>query len=246
MVRLPDEPCLIDTAARTRAYYAGWLGLSDFPAASGCVYFAGRNEPPRGYADRVDVFALSLREGGAHVGYGDAARAGIAALDLTRPLPEALYAAFGKRPGHAVKYEFCALPAIQSRACLLTADDFPAWHAFYRALFSGDDGWMAEYYEDLAASGMAYGVFVDGWIVSATDLPSMPHMADRVREIGINTLPAHRGRGYAREACAGTLRAMLARGICPTWSARADNIASRRLAEGLGFQEFGDAYLLTL
>ncbi|MGI6238298.1 MAG: hypothetical protein ACOYI5_01545 [Christensenellales bacterium] len=47
-------------------------------------------------------------------------------------------------------------------------------------------------------------------------------------------------------SCAGTLRAMLARGICPTWSARADNIASRRLAEGVGFREFGDAYRLTL
>jgi hypothetical protein len=40
-------------------------------------------------------------------------------------------------------------------------------------------------------------------------------------------------------ACAGTLRAMLARGICPTWSARADNTAPRRLVKDVGFGNLG-------
>lgn len=147
-----------------------------------------------------------------------------------------------------VKYEFCALPACATRARALREEDDPAWRAFFRALHAGadDDGWMREYFCEMAESGLAFGVFEAGALACATDLPGMPYLAGRVREIGIATLPEFRGRGFARDACVSAAREMIARGICPLWSAGAENSASRRLAESVGFLEFADAYALTL
>ncbi len=54
-------------------------------------------------------------------------------------------------------------------------------------------------------------------------------------EIGIETVPAFRRRGLARVACAAFLADLVARGLVPVWSCRADNAGSLRLAESLGF-----------
>lgn len=236
----------MDFEKLTRAYYARWLGLSDFPDGDCAVYCAARNEPPEGYGERFDVYALALRSGGRYVAYGDRARVGIARLDMKRPWPEALEAAFGKRPKHNVKFEFRALPDMKTRARALRAADYPAWRTFFLTLFPGDDSWLKEYFDGMAETGLAFGVFEGGFLVCATDLPGMPYMGKSVREIGINTLPDHRRKGYARDACVSTARAMIEKGICPMWSAGAWNAASRGLAEAVGFREFADAYSVGL
>lgn len=246
MVRLSDGLCPIDFEERTRAYYARWLGRTEFPAENAVIYDAARNKPPYGYADYFDIYALRLRAGGQYVAYGDRAKAGIDRIDPNESLPEALEAAYGKRPTHHIKYALCTLPAGKTRARVLSASDFPAWRAFFLALFPGDDSWLQGYYDDMTATGMACGVFEDDKLACATDLPDMPHMAQSVREIGVNTLPAYRRKGDARDACVSTVRAMLNKRICPLWSTGADNTASRRCAEAVGFQEFADVYTISL
>ena len=90
------------------------------------------------------------------------------------------------------------------------------------------------------------GVFMDGLLVSCTDMPIMPYMQESIREIGINTLAAYRGRGCAKAACLQCIHEVLSRGKCPIWSAEAENTASLRLAESVGFVRLGDSYSISL
>ena len=55
-------------------------------------------------------------------------------------------------------------------------------------------------------------------------------------DISIDTVPAHRRRGYAGLCVAFMIRHMRARGKQPVWCAAEENPASWRLARGLGFE----------
>jgi RimJ/RimL family protein N-acetyltransferase len=84
----------------------------------------------------------------------------------------------------------------------------------------------------LAASGYAYGAFVDGQLASVA---CSFGLADGFEDIGVITEPAFRGRGLS-PACAAALCADIrARGRLPSWSTSPDNAASLRVAEKLGF-----------
>lgn len=54
-------------------------------------------------------------------------------------------------------------------------------------------------------------------------------------ELGIETRPQWRGRGFAAIACHALIEHALSRSLEPAWSCRLGNIASCRLAESLGF-----------
>ena len=51
----------------------------------------------------------------------------------------------------------------------------------------------------------------------------------------METMPEHRGKGYALAAAVAVIHAALAAGLTPVWSCRQENVASVRLAESLGF-----------
>lgn len=127
-----------------------------------------------------------------------------------------------------------------SAARLLTADDFPAYRAFHWTLRPGGDDWLWDYYKAFTAKGFCHGVFVENKLVAAVDAPDMPFMADAVAELGVNTVPAHRNRGYAKAACIATARAMANRGLTPMWSCAQGNEASFRLALSVGFRPLAE------
>ena len=87
---------------------------------------------------------------------------------------------------------------------------------------------------------------VDIIALSSLLTTSMPYMADKVQEIGINTLPVYRGQGYASAACSVSAQNIVAGGRCPQWSCREDNMASFRLAVKVGFVKFADVLTVTL
>ncbi len=93
---------------------------------------------------------------------------------------------------------------------------------------------------------MCIGIYRDGGIVSCTDAPDMPYMGEQVQEIGINTLREYRGNGYAAMACSKCLQEMAAHHKIPLWSTAADNLASRRLAQKIGFAEYAEVISVTL
>lgn len=84
-----------------------------------------------------------------------------------------------------------------------------------------------------AASGTAWGAFVDGRLVSVA---VSFFVGDRYEDLGVVTEPGFRGRGLS-SACAGALlKDILQRGRLGSWSTSPDNLASLRVAEKIGFR----------
>jgi GNAT superfamily N-acetyltransferase len=84
----------------------------------------------------------------------------------------------------------------------------------------------------LAASGVAFGWFDDGRLLSVA---CAFYVGRRFEDVGVVTEPAHRGRGLSTACAAAVLRDVRARGRRPTWTTSPDNTGSRRVAEHLGF-----------
>ena len=238
-------------------YYSRWLG-SDENILSGArrgptlLQSPERDRTLSGYGTVYDVWALET-ESGVFISHSGrvkeaAERAERFILDGVAP-GQALQCVCGAKPAHSVKYYYAGDGGdLSSPARPLTGDDYPAFERFFLTVcpLEGDVSWLREYFDDMAAQGLCCGVFADGLLVSCTDAPTMPFMEDLVQEIGINTLPGYRGRGYAKAACRRCVREILARGKCPVWSTGASNVASQRLATSVGFIKLGDAWSLSL
>ncbi len=78
-------------------------------------------------------------------------------------------------------------------------------------------------------------------VVISGRLLSLAHSSRRTREaceLGIDTLPEARRRGYARAATILWTRAVIQEGLVPLYSALAENTASLRLAAAVGYRVF--------
>jgi GNAT superfamily N-acetyltransferase len=84
----------------------------------------------------------------------------------------------------------------------------------------------------LAASGYAWGAFVDGGLAA---LACTFYVGERYEEIGVVTEPAFRGQGLSGACAAALCQDIQARGRLACWNTSPDNIASIRVAEKLGF-----------
>lgn len=76
----------------------------------------------------------------------------------------------------------------------------------------------------------------EGEIVAVADTAAL---TDRFGEVGVETLEAHRGRGLATAAASLVCRELQRAGRTPRWSTGEHNLASRRVAQKLGFAEHG-------
>ena len=59
---------------------------------------------------------------------------------------------------------------------------------------------------------------------------------DRQLEIGIETIPTYRGKGFAQYVCAALIEFCLNNDFEPVWACRLENIGSYKLAQILGFE----------
>jgi GNAT superfamily N-acetyltransferase len=91
------------------------------------------------------------------------------------------------------------------------------------------------------ADGIAYGVFQAAQMVSASSAPRVAHMNDRVEEVGVDTHPDYRRRGYGASVVSHMTEAILGLGRTPVYRTGADNVASRRLVESCGYIKFADS-----
>jgi hypothetical protein len=73
----------------------------------------------------------------------------------------------------------------------------------------------------------------------AVSLCSSVRVTTRAHEAGVETAPAHRGRGYAVEAVTAWARAVRASSATPLYSTSWTNEASRAVARKLGLIQFG-------
>ena len=83
-----------------------------------------------------------------------------------------------------------------------------------------------------ATSGMAWGAFVDGRLVSVA---LSFFVGERYEELGVVTEPAYRGQGISAAVAGQLAWDIRARGRIPSWTTSTDNAASQRVAEKIGF-----------
>lgn len=95
----------------------------------------------------------------------------------------------------------------------------------------------------LAASGYAWGAFAGARLAAVANTF---FVGDHYEEVGVVTEPAFRGRGLS-VACSGRLcDDIRTRGRIPSWTTSPDNLASRRVAEKLGFTFVRDDVLYVI
>jgi RimJ/RimL family protein N-acetyltransferase len=87
-----------------------------------------------------------------------------------------------------------------------------------------------------ATSGHAMGAFVAGRLAS---IACVFFQGVSFQELGVITLEEFRGRGLNTACAAALCQQIQARGQSPSWSTSLDNAASIRVAQKLGFTEFG-------
>lgn len=115
---------------------------------------------------------------------------------------------------------------------LLTVADMPLLDAAPREIQGAGFGETRALLEE----GVVAGAIVDGALVTIAHTSAL---TTRHADIGVATLEGWRGRGFASAAAALVAGHVQATGRTPVWSTGEDNVASRRVAEKLGFVEVG-------
>jgi RimJ/RimL family protein N-acetyltransferase len=103
---------------------------------------------------------------------------------------------------------------------------------------------LAGYDSTVAAltGGVAAGGIVDGNLVA---LVSMSVSSELYADIGAHTLESWRNQGLGSAAAYLVAREVQSRGFTPVWSTGEDNFRSQRVAQKVGFREFGrQAYVV--
>ena len=100
--------------------------------------------------------------------------------------------------------------------------------------FSGADG--------LLRDGFAAAVVVDGEVRAIAQTYAR---TGAYADIGVYTAEGYRRRGYAAACASLVIEQVQTRGETPAWSTGEDNHASMRVAEKLGFEQYGErTYLI--
>jgi RimJ/RimL family protein N-acetyltransferase len=113
---------------------------------------------------------------------------------------------------------------------LIAADAYHLWGLSPQSI------WVAKTWggpTGLAASGAAWGAFVDGQLVSVA---CTFFMGEHYEEIGVVTEAGYRGQGLSVACTRALCLEIFDRGRRPSWTTSPDNTASVRVAEKLGFE----------
>jgi len=248
-----------DYLTLTKQYYAAWLGVApSFLDRKGVfpVFNSERDERQRGHSARIDLYCF-VSQGTAIISYGQRLQKDIGRVEscfrqekALEDTKASLSECLGVRPGHSYKYYFRELRQglNTTLARQLTRNDYGDFLHFHRSLYPDGDqeSWLEEYFNAIADKGYVHGVYVDERLVSATDAPDMPYMADVIVEIGVNTLPEFRRRGHAKAVVGASLKHLVNTEKVPIWSCGAANTASQELAESVGYVKFADVIGVTL
>jgi ribosomal protein S18 acetylase RimI-like enzyme len=93
--------------------------------------------------------------------------------------------------------------------------------------------------------GVAYGVVVEGRVVSLAHAHRPGVMEDRVADIGVATAPAYRRRGYAQTAVCAVVEHTTRSGGEARYGCRPDNHASVATARSVGCVPYGTSVVLS-
>jgi hypothetical protein len=245
---------VLDFQTVTRKYYAAWLGCTEQEFKGGMSYICSPERDARqpGYSFRYPL-CICKTDRAVIVSYSAAFQkqaefmkeSFLKVQDYDSFPLERLEALFTGRIQRRVCFVFSRqIPVKSADVVTLSKGDYHIFLDFILAGGAAEWDGMREYFEKIAAAGYCKAKMVDGKAAALSDTADMPYMADMVQEVGINTLPEYRRRGYAREVASACISKILADRKCPQWTADITNFASHKLAFSLGFKYFGDLYLL--
>ncbi len=242
----------------TLKYYSHWLGCEDIllDNATGASFVKSeeRNKVQDGYSKQSDIYVF-IQKDRLIVSYGEKAATKISLLQektadcfSVGAVSQAISDIYGHSPSHNIKFVLSEIATENKIARSLNCDDYEKYLEFFKAVNPGssETDWVKEYFEEMVDVGICCGVFADNRLVSCTDAPLMPYMENEVQEIGINTVSDFRGKGYGAQSAVVCAENIIRSGKCPQWSCSADNVASIRLAEKVGFVKLSDVLTLTI
>jgi ribosomal protein S18 acetylase RimI-like enzyme len=92
--------------------------------------------------------------------------------------------------------------------------------------------------------GIVYGVVADGRVASYAFGHRAGVMEDQVADIGVETAPVYRRRGYAKTAVSAVVEHIARTGGEARYGCRPDNLASTATARSVGFVPYGTSLVL--
>lgn len=138
---------------------------------------------------------------------------------------------FRDRWGHILRADAACRPSVpQAQPVLLTASDEEGNETTY------------DLEATCEAECLSYGIKENGRVVSLAVTHEPPAECDGVIEVGVETIPAFRGKGYATSCLAALTADLLARGLTVEYRCQRYNAASLHVAQGAGFRLVGRYY----
>lgn len=249
----------MDYESITARYYSKWIGEEDILVKENrgllFKYSTERDITQYGYSKPFDIYAFCTGNS-TIVSYGSKVdqkqlaeiQRQYAYGSTIADIKKALATTFECSVSHTIKFCYSNTDIQSKRARPLTLNEYGLYHDFFVANNPTvtDTDWLKEYFEDMVKENLCCGILDRGVLVSCSDMPGMPYMQSLVQEIGINTLPSHRRKGYASDVCALMAHNSIQIGKCPQWSTTADNNASIRLAHKVGFVKYADLFTVSI
>lgn len=243
---------------KTVEYYSALAGISpkNFLTSDTPVY--SRNplldKPLKGYSAPIDILIFH-KDGKYIISYSQRGGKFLSVFE-DNGIEQTIAANGSKRKYY---YNGNTIAHGNSSAVMLPEKAYPDYLDFFKACNPGcnETDWLHGYFSEISQKERCFGIYRNGRLAAATDSPDLPISGERFgendfckmdfaendfgenifAEIGINTLPEFRRQGLAYEVCAALINSLLSKGTVPLWSTASDNIASRNLAEKLGFAE---------
>ena len=249
----------MDYLAETKKYYANWLSVSpNLLNKDGifCCYSPERDLVQEGYSKPFDFYGYISGQT-VILTYGSKLEKDIdwiheffqSSKDLVE-FKNLIQVRTGKNLQQDHKYYFSQLPSQLdiSKAKQLTEQDYSDYLDFFKTMYpdSQAETWLASYFTEIVAKGYVFGLYLSEKLVSASDSPPMPYMKEKAVELGINTLPEYRNKGYGRIVFGAMLKFVTDTHKNPIVSCLSSNEASQRLIETVGFVKLADVESLSL
>ncbi len=244
MARLTER----EINAITNDYYSCFCGINISETASGISFVCSdsRNDEVKGFGCKYSIYIL-VKEDVCIVSYAPQY------ADFFKKLHNSSVADILTAVDTSFKIKKMQLMKFRQEcvqeygnAKILSNADYPLYEEFFRLTSPTADPtlWLREYFEEKVAKEYFTGYFMNSKLVSVCDAPDMPYMEDVIQHTGIVTLKDYRRKGYAKLTVALATHHLIENGICPQWECHAENTASIALAESIGYEKYGKAYIL--
>lgn len=232
----------------TNEFYSCFCGINLSNTVSGILFVCSgsRNDEVRGFGCKYSIYIL-VKENVCIVSYAPQYS------DFFKKLQDASTVDILTAVGTSFKIKKMQLMKFRQEcvqeygnAQVLKKADYPLYEEFFRLTSPTADptGWLQDYFEEKVEKEYLIGYFMNGKLVSVCDAPDMPYMENAIQHTGIVTLKNERRKGYAKLTAALAAHHLIENGICPQWECHIENTASIALAESIGYEKYGVAYIL--